>query len=1091
MKKILICAVALIALLISVPMIFSSCAADEPHYYLSDIRYDPEAKLLTWSDNTDATRWTININGVEYTTSSRQLSYDAGTSSFWVTVSTKDATENRSNSDSFTYLETVQNLKVENGKLTWNYVSGADYYEIYNNGSYVTSVTDCSYQIQPGAFNLCVKPASNQFKYFCYRSESIEGVVLSTPSNLTYQNGEFRWDSVTGADHYKIEINGKEYTTTNCYYTYNGNKQDISISLSAGANAEGSYVSAPLETVCHYLTPITNFYFNEQGEIVWPVVDNAGGYAVNLNGQDVQTSGSNFYSDIALDTVYTIKVTPLGGFSYTDEPIAYTFEKLSMVEGVSFADGVVSWNTHQRAKAYEVVVNGEVYTSNTTTYSLGSPTENLEIQVFAIGQTENSRSFMAETKSYTYIPKVSNIRIDDGNLVWDASEGASAYTIKFSTGNVQTTQETSFTNIIPNQQYVVKIRPEAALESYYTYDSAEFTFTILEAPYVTYQQGVFRWNGTNDASGYAFKVVTPAGETVIENISGDQVTKSYNFTTPGKYTVEVKAIASPQNENVYDSKYSATINVTQLADVSGHQVINDINSTSYVQITANAVAEASGYKVFINGSEVSSPSNNTFSIDLLSLSADNTETTFKIAIKAIGSVSSNNVILDSKGFYEFNLTRLATPQNVVINGNKISWNSVNNANKYLIFIDGKYFECTSSEYTITALSEGEHKATVQAINSNSQTFIPSRHSSELKITKLQKPANVRLDNGGTSLIIKWDMVTGSEGYQLQIGNSSSDPIKQTSYNISTHASALNGGEGTQITVYAMGNGSNIINSEPSATITIARLNSPTGLSISGDNITWNPSEVDGIGATSYILYIDGTPYPVSGTSYSTSELTEGTHSVQVVAVGGISDQRYTIDSPRSGAITVTKFAPVSNVTTSGSSYSWDPVNGAEYRVNIDGVDYFTTQPSIEVSFDTVGTHTVTIQAYSKQNNTVASTPVVISQQVSAISTPKYNKDVDPSSLANFDFTLVKNGDTLTLHAKADSSIVSVGYEFYVEGIRYTNTTGIHNYEIRDSYDGCEYTIKMKYTAKGFGADGIYYVDSAFSQDVIFVYYSAQ
>ena len=1092
MKKAIISAIAIIALIIAFPMILASCS-DEPTYYMSDIEYDPDTKLITWYDNTDATEWTVTINGTEHTTTSREFSYDAGTTSFTVKVATKNATENKSRTVTFNYLDTVTGLKVDNGTLTWSPVSGATGYDIYNNGVYQCTVYGgCSYTINPGAFNLSVKPYTDQYSYFCYMSEYISGVVLSAPTNLTYENGVFKWDAVQNADYYKVVINGQEYTTSLCAYEFAGNQQDINIAVYAASNAANSYVSSPLETVCYYLTPITTFSFNEQGELVWPTVENATEYHITLNDMDIGRTSSNFYSDIQLDTTYTICVTPVGGFSYSDAPIAYTFEKLSAVEGVIFADGIVSWNEHAKAQSYEIIVNGNTYTSNTNSYSLGTVKENLEIQVFAIGKIENSRSYMAHTAAYTYIPMVSNIRIEDGILVWDASEGASGYTIKFNNGATNSTQATSYDAIVANQQYVVKIRPEAALEKYYTYDSAEFTFTILEAPYVTYQQGVFRWNGTNDAKGYAFRVVDPTGKTIIENISGDQLTKKYEFTTPGKYTVEVKTIANPAVDNVYDSKYSAALNVTQLADVTGHTIINDISSTAYVQIIANAVADASAYKVYVNGNEYSTPTSNTFSVDLLSLSTDNSEKTFTISIKAIGSITSNNIVLDSKNIYTFNLTRLATPQNVVISGNKISWSNVNNANKYVISIDGNRFECTTSEHTLTALTAGQHTVTVQAINSDSQTFVPSCYSNDLTITKLQAPQNVRVDNGGSNLIIMWDAVTGTTGgYQLQIGSTNKQSVTQTSYNISTHASSLQGGEGSQITVYAMGNGAEVLNSDPSATITIARLNAPTGLSVNGNNITWNPSEVDGIGATSYVLYIDGVEYPVNGTSYSTNDLSAGTHNVQVVAKGSIGNQYYTIDSPESGAITVTKLPEVTNITTNGKSYSWDPINGAEYRVSIDGVEYYTTQPTISVNFTTAGEHKVEIQAYSKQNNTVASNTTVIKQQVSAISTPKFAEGQDPSELDDYTFTFAQTGDVVTLYAKANTSVIAVGYEFYIEGIKYTPANGIHNYEIRDSYDGCKYNIKMKFTANGFGTDGIYYVDSAFSTDVTYVYYSAQ
>lgn len=1087
MKKVILGGAVLILAIIGLVTLLKSCGS-KPQYAIYNVYYDYETKTITWDDNSDAKSWTVTINGESEDVKTKSYKYDAGTSSFTLSISAKGTKKDvQSFSATFNYLAPVSGLRVENGCLVWDAVPGANRYTVYDaSGQYSICTTyDCYYEIMPGSFNLYVLPECDGYYFSSGKYETKSGVILEAPYGLRYENGVFSWNAVNGADYYEITINGEKYVSTTNSYPYSGNKTDMNVSVAAGSNSAGSYLSAPLADTCYYLAPVTEFSFDETGALVWPAVAHATGYTVHIDGRSDQHVTTPYFTDIALDTRYTVTVTPYTNLGYTDQPVPYSFEKLSPVTNIAFANGTITWDNHMRAEYYEVIVNGNKFTSYANSYTMSNiPTENLTIQVYAARNEENSRSFMATTASYTYIPKVENLRVEDGILTWNASEGASGYQISFSNGTSTVVNATTYADIQPNRQYVVKVRPTADIENYYTYDSQELTFTVLAAPTVTFQQGVFRWNGSGDAQGYAFRVVDPNGQVITENLPQEQFTKSYSFNIPGRYTISVKLIAKPGN-NVYDSQYSAPIYVTQLADVTGHQIINNIDSTAQVQIMANAVNGASGYKVSVNGTDITNSNSNTFALDLLALSTDNTEVTFRVAIKAIGNTTSNEVFLDSKNDYVFNLVRLATPQNVTVSGNRVTWNNVSNANKYILYIDGARYECTTTEYTFTNLSEGNHKIKVQAINSDSQVYMPSRYSNEVSVTKLPKPANVRLEKAGDDIVLRWDAVNSATGYQLQIGIASSESVNRTSFVLTTHSSQLQGGDGKQITVYAKGDGATVLDSEPSDTITIAKLNAPQNLTVSGDNITWSAAEVDGVMASSYILYIDGVEYPVTGTSYSTANIPEGTHTVCVVAVGSISNNRYSINSDKSGTIYVEKLAQVSNINKTGNTYTWDPVFGAEYAVTVDGVVSYTTQPSIEVNFDSAGTHTVSIQAYSRGINTIASNPYVIEQQVIALRAPAFVNDA--ASLTDYSFTYERNGDDLTIIAKAPSDIVAVEYEFYIEGIVYKNSVGTHTYHITDSYEGCEYTIKVKFITNGFGTDGNYYISSQTSQDVIFKY----
>jgi hypothetical protein len=364
--------------------------------------------------------------------------------------------------------------------------------------------------------------------------------------------------------------------------------------------------------------------------------------------------------------------------------------------------------------------------------------------------------------------------------------------------------------------------------------------------------------------------------------------------------------------------------------------------------------------------------------------------------------------------------------------------------------------------------------------------MPSRHSIALNVQKLAAPADVRIEPAGNELVLKWSQVTGASNYQIKIGSNISDPVRATSYPVSQHANALGAGEGVQVSVYAKGNGSNIIDSEPSFTITIAKLNAPTNLGVSGDNIVWNPSEVDGVGATAYELYLNGKVYNTSGTSFPTADIPAGTYAAYVKAIG---NKTTTIDSPNSGSVYITKLAAVTNVqaTEGGRVYTWDVVQGAtSYRVTVDGVDYYVNEPKFEVKFTEAKTYNITIRAISTAPNTIQGDAYTISQQVRALLTPTYVAGADMNNMADNTYTVVNNGSSFTIVAKASGNM-PVSYEFYVEGISEIDPDGSYDYVIAGAYEGMPFVIAVKFKYSGFGADGVYYIDSAMSAETTVIY----
>lgn len=1092
MKKILYVMFAAL-LLVGAVFTFASCSED-PSYYFYEVSYNPVTKQLSWSDNSPADQWLVSINdGDSEKVSSTTYSYDAHDQSFEFRIEAlykdKGHEDNPVIRQTMQYIPTVTNLRVENGYLVWDAVSGATGYTVTNNGSSYSNGSECSYKIPEGSFNITVKPQGSGY-YYTYESEKKSGVILASPTGLTYNNGEFAWSAVPGADFYKVTINGTDYETTETRYAFAGNQQDIEISVAAGSRQAGAYLSAPLSNTCYYLQPLTkdSYTFNQSGELVWTAVENATSYRITINDVDSQTVSETKYAGFQVDTRYNIKITPQREFSYTGEAVVYSFEKLSPVTGVKFSDGKITWNAHPRAASYEVLINGEKFDTTTTTVDKSGIESTITIEVYAKGQGENSRSYTATKETYTYLPRVQNTTIENGALVWDASEGAISYDICFISMNNQvvptSTNSYAASNIVPNQQYIVKVIPRGG-DHTYSYWSGEFTFKVLPAPTLTYDNGGFRWNGSSDVAGYKVRLgkIDPNNaentEYTYEDLNANQLVYNNSFEQAGKYEISVKAVADKSMANVYDSAYSAVKFVTRLGDVTGHKLINTTAITDTVQVSLSSVNGATGYKVKVNGTERAAAADGIVRIDLESLANIDEETTFNLEAYATGTVTPDSVVLDSLHPYQFKLTRLATPKNVTIQGTTVKWDDVLHAGQYVVTIDGQPVEASSSQYQMTNIAAGDHKVKVQATCRDSQEYIPSKYSVEISFKKLATPGNVRVETQGEALYVKWDAPTGATAYSVKVGSNTYDAAMNM-HRISDYVNNMPAGSSIQLSVYAKGNGSTVIDSEPSNTITVVKFNAPTGLAVQGDNIVWNAATVDAVSAANYDLYIDGEIIPVTGTQYATSNIAVGTHIVSVVAKG---NNTTTIDSPRSATIQVTKLGKVQNVTMVAGSknITWDPVVGAtSYTVNVDGKDYYVTNPSFTVNFTEAGSKTIKIQATSGDPTVIAGDVVEKRIDVRAYNRPNFVKDISNLSAGNFTASI--SGNVLTIEAGAVQGL-PVTYAFTVSGVTKEQTGTVYTYTLPYTDPGMEYWVQMQIIVDCFGTeDGVYYINSNPSQE---------
>ncbi len=1088
---------AVIVVVIAISII-RSCSAT-PSYDIYNVEYDPVQKVLTWDDDSNAKSWLVSINGAEEVkVSSRSFAFNAEDQDFTFRIEglhkKKGHDINPVASGTMRFLGTPQNLRIEDGRLVWDPVAGVQEYLLYNFGNEYGYANTNSASIPSGSFSFTVQSLGGDGYFYSYQSAAFDGVLMDTPTGLTYANGILRWNAVSGAGGYMVKIDGTEHRVEDASFAFPGTGKDFTISISSIATGENAYNSAPLEMTCYYLGKIDSFSFNENGDLIWDPLPAAQGYHVRINGAEAADATSALYSGFALDTPYTVEITPYTSeLSYGAAPTAYTFEKLSAVTNAVFnpTENVITWDAHPRATAYELMVNGETKQVFTNSCAVPRMDRDLTFTVKAVGSGENSFSYFAEERHYTYIAPVTDVSVRDGKLVWGASERATGYRLAFLDGTVATSPVPEYTAITPGQQYVVTVTPYTDDPMSFSYPSGEFPFTVLAAPVLSYSQRAVLWNQNPSAGGYYVQVLRDGQPFDTRNLGATELMYANEYTGAGRYQVTVKAVSS--TGHVYDSAYSEPFEIVRLSAPTGHTIDNNAEASDRVQITVTGVNESQSYRVLVNGTEHLTTTSTSFGLDLLSLNSSDGEVVFKISVQAVGQPADSRIAyLDSIDTYAFNLTRLATPKNLRLDGNVISWDRVNNTSTYLVAVGGKTYRTNTTSLTLTELAAGDHEIRVQALSENS-TYMTGRQSEAYRIKKLPKVSGLRMvTTSSGDRRVQWDEIAGVSAYTVKVGQQSMTAAVNV-FSIGQYLTGLKEGEAIQISVFARGDGHTTLDSEPSDTMAVCRFAAPSAIAVSGEMITWNSSVSNNVTATNYALEINGQIYNATGTSYSTAELPAGAYAVRVKALG---DNVSSLDSGFSSSIRVVKLAEPANIRfeVGGRTLSWDPVAEAEeYIITVDDQVIHQSGTTLDIGkyisdATHVGMHSIKIQARSSAPNTIMSMTAEYTFKAVALTAPRYVSE----GAERGTFTVVVEGQNAIVTVAVPTVDLPAGalqYSYSLSGTADSKTES-NTYTGFLEYSEFDYNIQVTYIVNCFAADGTYYISSNPSERVTVQYIPA-
>lgn len=371
-----------------------------------------------------------------------------------------------------------------------------------------------------------------------------------------------------------------------------------------------------------------------------------------------------------------------------------------------------------------------------------------------------------------------------------------------------------------------------------------------------------------------------------------------------------------------------------------------------------------------------------------------------------------------------------TAPSTTLSGNTLSWDEVEDAANYYIYIDDNatsdpdatYFETTSTSFDLSSAELDDGTYTIYVVAVNGTYFSGQSNAIQYTVGEgditLSVPTNVSITND----LLSWDAVTDATSYMVVI-DELEVVVTTTSYDLTNQA--LEAGT-YDIFVKAIAGDVESMNSALVNYVVLEdtlTLTAPENVTITGDSLSWDAVT----NATSYMIVIDELSIPVSTTNYDLTNqaLDPGTYDIYVKAIAG------NIESSHSATVSyivvedeVELTAP-ENVMITGDLLSWDSVTDASgyiIHVNEEEIVVSTTSYDLDQLDLDPGSYTLSIVATSGDIHSEAS------------STVAYSVELIDNTDAIIAATLPMMDETYTVDMTVDDFSDDIEFGFYQNSV---------------------------------------------------------
>lgn len=950
---------------------------------------------------------------------------------------------------------------------------------------------------------------------------------LAAPSEISYDGNIITWSSVEGAEKYHVQIDSMpEIATLGTAYSYPSTGTQFTVKVTSVC--EGKTSASATHTFIP-LGQVENITVANNGNISWEPVANASGYILSIDGNESTVYTTDYNALEAGAHSVMIKATSTAVAEGTSYYAKWSAKKDITIcadvnpETVQYDPTNVQlvWGAVSGASGYKVNIAGVGFERNEEvtkpSYSFDAEMRDFTVSITALGNhTTTFDSKTPATRTLKYLEPVTNLRVVDGELLWDESEGADAYRIKVNgKAQAQLLSECRATGFPVNQSVTVSVLPTSNDTVYFSSWSTDFSFTILAAPTLKWNNlaldgeannNVF-WDAVLGAEGYRVKVTLDGNEIDTEDLARDVHAYANAYLDAGEYVVRIKSLAPIDSTDLCDSAYSAPMKILRLAApkfASGDHIISDPNNTAKgFTVTFTPVSGATQYRIWKDGAQYATlDGNKTQYTDTDVLDPDViTAQQYNYKIQCIGRGvrsehgGAQSVVLDSltESSLLFVIDVLPAPTNPVMDGFNIKYDQITGAYDYVVNTGNKTYASEGSSYDLSVLTAGVYQVSVSA-RGNGGATLSSNYTPPISVTRLAAPTNIRImTDVGDDGKLTFDEVTNSQSYNLVV-RGIAEPIKiNYKSNIKEYISI----NGTYLHLVAVANyyldnnpstKTYYMTSEDSETKMFTKLQMP-GFGekpFANGMLNWNPPSnirTDDFTPT-YKVYNAQTilqNVTMNGTSMSLSTLEAGDYSFKIMAIGD--GERYINSDLNTDTPTevVTKLkTPKVTIDKVNHVYTWPAVPSAQnYAVYVDGeiaqTDYnvagevFTFTPNFTMSKE----YKVTVRAIGDGGiDYIDSSDALITQRTNVLDPPTFKWSYGAEHYTP--------GAKLTLEV-TESPALATGYYYTFGGSTYSSTEKSYSETLHASG-----SITCTVYARGncFDESDVFWINSPASEVVI-------
>ena len=381
---------------------------------------------------------------------------------------------------------------------------------------------------------------------------------------------------------------------------------------------------------------------------------------------------------------------------------------------------------------------------------------------------EEDDSFTANTTLYAlWIPdnnKAPVVEVTVDGLTWNAVSGAIHYPVKITDPSGAVVYEENVTGTALNYSFTTAGKYKIEVSAYIDGTTTEAAVRYFIA------NGLDRVDGlrVEDFSIFAFNPVPNAEKYILTIVCGNPDHKhdaldignatTYNFAGCDMAESGITFTVVAKAYGYADSVPSETLVCKRNLDaVTNLTVSDDI-------VSWTAVENATGYevKVTVDGFTIIERTQDTCSINLKYYSNG----AFSVSVKAV----SRDYISAPASTYSYNKVTLATPSNITVSSDVLSWDAVAGENvSYIIYINGVEYTSNTNSFnfsqaSLSAVAGDVLKISIISTNGTSLSAL----SDEITVNYGVFSGPLAYNNGTLS----WSAVLGFSGkYEVKVGSS--------------------------------------------------------------------------------------------------------------------------------------------------------------------------------------------------------------------------------------------------------------------------------------------------------------------------------